>query len=234
MKDRLPSGVVQPPALEYDQVEDGFETLPNAGGGLMFFSPDGSQDFKGVIARDLGHRYVPDYGKGVGGQGAVPLRRVLGLLHMGRRRSITLEAASANVGMEGEGDRAASRASCFSKTGSRPSATAVRFSWAISRALAKLVAGYDPKPMSRLRPSITMRCTQDLLLAGAMFRQRPFPSPCLPGLLRALAANAVSLPIGSPYHIFSHTKCGMQTDLWELVGPIKGSVSVTKIRREVY
>ena len=37
------------------------------------------------------------------------------------------------------------RDSRFSSTGSRPSATAVRLSWAMDRALPRLIAGYAPK-----------------------------------------------------------------------------------------
>ena len=87
-----------------------------------------------------------------------------------RRSSITRAAASAKVGTDGAGLRAASRASRFSATGSRPWATAVRLSWAMARALARLTAGYGPSPMSRRRPSMTIRWTHDLLPEGATLR----------------------------------------------------------------
>ena len=59
--------------------------------------------------------------------------------------------------------------------------------------------------MSRRRPSITIRWTQDLVPEGAMCRKRPAPSPCLPGLLIALTESALSFPILQPCpHIFPH------------------------------
>ena len=70
------------------------------------------------------------------------LRRRRKVCHeVGRRSSITWAAASAKVGMDGAGLRAASRTCRFSATGSRPSATAERLVWAMDRALARLTVG---------------------------------------------------------------------------------------------
>ena len=143
----------------------------------------------------------------------------LALLQVGRRSSITRAAAWAKVGMDGARLRDASR---FSATGPRPSATAVRLSWAMDRALARLTAGYGPRPMSRRRPSTTIRWTHDLLPEGAMFKYRPSPSPSLPGLLMAFAASAVSLPGSLPYHIISHIVSGTQWYLTGVLGNIQG------------
>ena len=52
---------------------------------------------------------------------------------------------------------------------------AALFSAAFSRARARLTEGNPPRPISRRRPSMVMRCTQDLLPALLMYRCRPPP-----------------------------------------------------------
>ena len=72
------------------------------------------------------------------------------MLQGGLHSSITLLVASANVGTDGAGCRAASRASRFSEKESRLSVTAERMEAASVLAWAKLTAGYEPEPMSRV------------------------------------------------------------------------------------
>ena len=65
-----------------------------------------------------------------------------GLVHIGRRISITRIAASAKVGVEGTGLRTASLAACFSAKGGRAlQRTAVRLEEARERAWTRLTVG---------------------------------------------------------------------------------------------
>ena len=82
---------------------------------------------------------------------------------------------------------------CLSDRRSRPSATAARFSAAFSRARARLTEGNPPRPISRRRPSMVMRCTQDFPPALLMYRWSPPPSEYRPGSMRALARVADSV-----------------------------------------
>ena len=68
------------------------------------------------------------------------------LLQVGRRNSITRVAASAKVGTDGAGLRAASRASRFSATGSRPWATAVPIVVGDGAGSGKTDSGVRPQP----------------------------------------------------------------------------------------
>ena len=80
---------------------------------------------------------------------------------------MTWRVAWAKVGTEGTLRRDAALVSRFSAKGFRPSAMADLLEAAIPLAWAILTVGKEPSPMSRRRPSMTIRWTQELEPGGS-------------------------------------------------------------------
>ena len=156
------------------------------------------------------------------------------LLQVGRRSSITRAAASEKVGMDGALFRPAWRASRFSATGSRPWEIAVRLSWTISRTSARVTAGYDPSPMSRRRPWITILWTHDLLPERGYVEVESVAGAVPAGFAEGLCGKCVKLAHGSSIPIYIPTqRVGCSGIVREFGGTVKAWLSPIQLRNQV-
>ena len=102
--------------------------------------------------------------------------------HVSARSSMTVSAASANVGMAGSTTRRTGPRAFRWSAGSSPRRIVLRSSSACSRASLSETAGYAPSPRFRRLPSTVSRSTQLLRPDGFTLSIRPSPSVCKPGL----------------------------------------------------
>ncbi len=182
--------------MRHRPLEYGADTLPDTPSGLRLGSPYRREHSQHVAARDPVETQVADDRKSVGRKVLNHWSVCLPFFHRGKFAARTVSAASRKVGIF---------ARRFSGNGSRPSATASRCASASWRALARVTAGWPPRPVSRRRPSMTIRKIQPLEPPFAMRRYSPRPAPCMPGSESAFAFAAVSAISLAP-HFAHHDK----------------------------
>ena len=122
----------------------------------------------------------------------MPIQRSVyfALFHIPARVCWTAHAASYNLGVLLERCRTAASALASLVKGSPPPLAAILLAFAAFLASDSETLGKPPSPLSVRLPPIWIRCTQDLVPFGVMFRYSPPPSPYRPSSVSFLTFSA--------------------------------------------